>query len=385
VRNIGGQSLGRATPRNVVRGVDLSRALVIGHFPPPVHGQAVATEALADVGAGLGHNVTRVDTSGPGLAKGPRYYLMRASKLARTVLIVVWHSRRGGTAHLGVDAGAGLASTLLLGRICALLRYEVYLHHHSFNYMAQPAERITEAFARLGPRVTHIVTCEEMKRQFSNAFGAELICKVISVGYAISSEPVAERTRRSEIVRIGMLGNLGRSKSLDLVLGTFDEVATDSSAIEVAVAGPVIDEEGRAWLDESIEKHPGRVKEIGPAYGAEKASFIASLDVFLFPTRHIDESFGLVVLEALRHGVPVVMIPNRCFGAHELGEAGLVIENHDQFSTLAAEQIQTWIKHPDQYLRAQEVAEQIATAHLFAADSAIAALWGSPNVESDAK
>lgn len=43
---------------------------------------------------------------------------------------------------------------------------------------------------------------------------------------------------------------------------------------------------------------------VGPVYGAEKTALFAKADVFVLPTH--SENFGLVIAEALAHGVPVI-------------------------------------------------------------------------------
>jgi glycosyltransferase involved in cell wall biosynthesis len=82
------------------------------------------------------------------------------------------------------------------------------------------------------------------------------------------------------------------------------------------VAGSFIDSEGRrAW--EEARTHPvlqeaqdranePLLKHHGFVSGEAKAHLFQQADVFCFPTRYHAESFGLVVLEAMAWGVPVV-------------------------------------------------------------------------------
>lgn len=68
-----------------------------------------------------------------------------------------------------------------------------------------------------------------------------------------------------------------------------------------------------AWSDITPELFKAKVAENGlanfisahgPKYGDEKQSFLAEADVFVFPT--LNETFGLVTLEAMQCGLPVV-------------------------------------------------------------------------------
>jgi glycosyltransferase involved in cell wall biosynthesis len=47
----------------------------------------------------------------------------------------------------------------------------------------------------------------------------------------------------------------------------------------------------------------------GPKYGADKYSYFQSADIFLFPTFYHYETFGIVNLEAMQHGLAIVSTP----------------------------------------------------------------------------
>ena len=66
----------------------------------------------------------------------------------------------------------------------------------------------------------------------------------------------------------------------------------------VVGGGPALDSLRAAWPD---------VNFVGPKYGTELATLLASADVFVFPSR--TDTFGIVLLEAMACGLPVAAYP----------------------------------------------------------------------------
>jgi glycosyltransferase involved in cell wall biosynthesis len=77
---------------------------------------------------------------------------------------------------------------------------------------------------------------------------------------------------------------------------------------------------GKVELPGSVLEHlPGNVRVHGPVPKQEMDSLYSDSDVLLFPT--LCDGFGMVVTEALAHGVPVVTTPRA--GANMLIEDGI--------------------------------------------------------------
>jgi phosphatidylinositol alpha-mannosyltransferase len=94
--------------------------------------------------------------------------------------------------------------------------------------------------------------------------------------------------------RITFLGRLDEPrKGLDVLLAALPEIRSALGEIEVVVAG-----------QGSIAPPPG-VRLLGPISEAAKVELLTSSDVFVAPHR-ARESFGIVLLEAMAAGAPVV-------------------------------------------------------------------------------
>ena len=77
---------------------------------------------------------------------------------------------------------------------------------------------------------------------------------------------------------------------------------------EIVIAGP--DEVGQVkkMQELTVELNLDRVIWMGPIYGREKHQLYKDSDIFVLPTH--SENFGLVVAEALGHGIPVLTTRN---------------------------------------------------------------------------
>ena len=87
----------------------------------------------------------------------------------------------------------------------------------------------------------------------------------------------------------------------------------------VVIAGP--DQDGyRSVVEDAV--HARGLQDVfafaGPVYGEQKAKLLAQADLFVLPT--YSENFGIVIVEALAHGVPVITTTGAPWA--ELPEAG---------------------------------------------------------------
>jgi glycosyltransferase involved in cell wall biosynthesis len=107
-------------------------------------------------------------------------------------------------------------------------------------------------------------------------------------------------------IAIGTIAQVSHRKGIDILLDTARRLLEERDDLVFLVAGPVAageEEYGRRMMA-AAEESPlaGRVRFLGSR--ADTADFLASLDLFVLPTRA--EPLGIVVLEAMAAGVPVL-------------------------------------------------------------------------------
>ena len=119
------------------------------------------------------------------------------------------------------------------------------------------------------------------------------------------------------------LGRLARQKAPDLLVRAFGLIANEFPELQLVVAGP--DDGEREKTTAEIARLAPTVRErvllVGPLFGDEKLSALAGATLTCVPSRA--ESFGIVLIEALGRGCPVVYSDRCYFPAIAAAGAGL--------------------------------------------------------------
>jgi len=206
-----------------------------------------------------------------------------------------------------------------------------------------------------GQSGAHVVHCELMRQDFLTRYDSR--AKFLLVPPTIVSEQleVLEPQPHSEFT-VGFLSNVTLAKGIDDALATFQRLANGGRAVRFIVAGPIMGPQEQALIDAALARWPGQIEYRGPAYGREKAQFFADIDVLILPTRN--ESWGIVLTEALAAGRPIIARSRGCVPWIVQGGCGLLVDPDDDFVTAAARQIEAWIDAPEFYQSAQAAARQ---------------------------
>ena len=287
---------------------------MVAPLPPPTHGAAVVSEAVVSL---LGDSAEVVNTAGSG--KGLYYLLSRLGLHVRAVVRLASLRVSGQRPNLYVAGagGAGLwyqAALLLAARLCGTA---TFFHHHSYAYLYAPARAMRVLVAVGGTRTTHVALCPDMRSRLQKLYPAARNVVVCSNETLVASrQPDTSRGRRDmhdPVVHLAHLSNLSVEKGLRLVLTMTTKLVRAGLPVRLHLAGPCADSASQRLLDEA-ERDLGDVALTyhGPLRREEVAAFFALADVFLFPSTYKNEAEPLVVLEALRAGVPVISFPVGC-------------------------------------------------------------------------
>ncbi len=163
---------------------------------------------------------------------------------------------------------------------------------------------------------------------FERALLDRAACVVVtSKAYLEASEPLAAHREKCRVVPLGLdparLPDLDAATGADLWRGTglrvlavgrltyykgFETLVRAAAAlpdVELVIAG---DGEERAKLERALDEEgrPASIRLAGAVDDATLARLMASCDLFALPSRERTEAFGIVLLEAMRYGKPLL-------------------------------------------------------------------------------
>jgi glycosyltransferase involved in cell wall biosynthesis len=289
-------------------------ALVVGQTPPPFHGQAVMIEHLVR-------------------ARFRRVRLLHVRMAFSREIADIGRPRPGKVAHLG-DVLARISAVRLRHRVDVLYfppsgnSRAAMLRDVAVLLFARPLFPLTvfhlhaAGLADLYPRLT-----SAEKALFRRAYGRPDCTIRISSGAPPDGELL--RTRREVVVPYGIedaapghprgrppgalprllfVGMLRESKGVRVLIEACAQLHRAGRAFEVELVG---DWGSNAFRSEIVallraEGLEERFRFRGVLTGAEKHQAYADADIFCFPTFFEAETFGVVALEAMSFGLPVV-------------------------------------------------------------------------------
>jgi glycosyltransferase involved in cell wall biosynthesis len=232
-----------------------------------------------------------------------------------------------------VNRNAFLKDALLL-QLARCLRVPTVLYAHGNN--------LPDFYTRSSPRVKKIIDRTFRKAAAAIVLGERLRFnfeawlspeKIFVVPTGIEPlDAVPERAQRSSVATVLYLGNLVREKGVFVLLEAARIVAAKRSDIRFIFGGAwFLAEDERAAKEFVARNGLEKVVEFaGPVSGAAKWRLVFNSDILAFPTFYYYETMGLVLLEAMQAGLPVVATRRASIPEIvEDGVNGLLVEEQD--------------------------------------------------------
>ncbi|RWR44280.1 glycosyltransferase family 1 protein [Sinirhodobacter ferrireducens] len=294
------------------------RLWFIGQLPPPVNGQNVFNGHMAERFA----SYTDLHVLPLGADVG--------AKLWRAVvnpLRLLLRLRRDDLVYGSLPGQLGAWLFLPTVLVLRLRRHVFYLHHHSFRAVAIGPLRAIALIERLGGAwLRHIMLCERMRDGFAALYakGRSDHIRVMPNAALYSAVERGEIAPRAGEVRFGHMSVMTEEKGVPYLLDLWAALLAQGCEGRLILAGPIPDPGLRARVEAAVAAHAGRIEWRGPLSGAPKQQFFDEIDLFVLPTKLIDEADPLVLLEAYARGVAVLAPDRGCIRGRLISEDWLM-------------------------------------------------------------
>lgn len=276
----------------------------VGPFPPPVHGQAIATAAIAALLEQRGIVLRRLDTGEAGAKGGWRGRAQRIAGMLRAGTYCLLPGPL--TAYLSVSANVGMIFTALLAGLARLSGKRPVLHHHTYAHVVTRSRNMTLLARLAGPTAVHVTICPAMSRELATTYPEVKATSAFSNVDAVDPALLDIGRERATPATLGFMSNLTLEKGVERAIAAFRLARAHGLAETLILAGPCKDDGAQAAIVAAQAEFRERFRYLGPVAGPSKSAFFADIDVFLFPSLYRNETQGIVNLEALAAGVPVI-------------------------------------------------------------------------------
>ncbi len=321
---------------------DMLRILVVGQIPPPYHGQALMIEKLlAGKYSGIQLYHVRMRFS-ERISEVGRFRLVKVVRMISLVLRIALMRLRAKTTVLyyppaGPDLVPMYRDLFVLIATRWLFKKTVF-HFHAggisalyadLNGWLKPLFRLAFFNADLGLRASLLAPRDpeglRVRHEVIIPFGIEDNAVRLGVAH--------RRILEAPPATILFVGVLRESKGILVLLEAARQLLSAGLEFRIDLVGEF---ESSTFQTSVLETIRGaglsdRVRQLGMLEGDAKWTCYAHSDIFCFPTFY--ETFGVVLLEAMQFGLPIVS--TRWSGADlvEDGINGFLVPIHDAGAT----------------------------------------------------
>ena len=318
--------------------------IFIGPLPPPMNGAAMTSQGFVDALKAYGP-ITTYDVSPDKKNRGGLANIIKPLRVGRALvgmLLSIW--RRNKAVYFALDGGYGLIYSVAIAAVARFCRYRLFMHHHSFAYINFPSGLMGTLAHVAGPTATHIMLCPVMADRIRAVYPQMKRLQVVSSAAFVPQFDLTDKPKTPEL-RVGLISNLEAEKGLDTVLDLLREALRVGLKMQLVLAGRAHNHEAKLMIDAAKVEFGDYLEHLGSISDEAKHTYFQNLDVFVFPTRYINEAQPRVILEALSYGVPVITRARSCIPG-DVGEAGICIDEEMDFVGTAIPVLQRWSNDP---------------------------------------
>lgn len=332
--------------------VSKKRILFILHIPPPVHGSSIVGKQIKDslrinesfkteyVNLGTSTNVK--DIGGWNLKKTLIYLNILTAILKKVIF------NKYDLIYIAPTVSkSGFYKDFIAVFLIKFFHKKVVFHLHNKGVSKRKKNKVNNFLYKSFFKNIDVILLSKLLYHDISEFVPENKIHVCPNGIEIipNLESLLMNKLKNKIPNILFLSNLIESKGVYILLEAckiLKENRIDFNCLFVGGEGDITKKEFEVKVEEF--NISDSVFYLGKRYGNEKHDVFLNADIFAFPTFYNNETFGLVNLEAMMYGLPLITTDEG--GIPEVVEnnkTGFIIEKEN--SKLLVEKIEILIKN----------------------------------------
>jgi len=291
------------------------------YYYPYISGVSECERMLAEAFCAAGHDVT-VSTSNH--AKLPAFEVINGVKVERAPIICkiskgtvspayIWRTIKKAKEADVVNLHLPMLESSIISRF--IKKEKLVVTYHSDislekGFLNNFIVKTVFGSNRVCLRRARKIAIASIDYARHSEFLKEFIDKIVETGSPIKEyQPVAVQ-KDPAVKKIGFCGRIVMEKGIDVLIKAFEILSKRMSNIKLIIAGDYTNVAGGSiypQLKDYIEKNQIKnVEFIGRIPEDELPAFYSGLDLFVLPSTNPLEAFGMVQLEAMLCGTPVV-------------------------------------------------------------------------------
>lgn len=295
--------------------------VVLNYYYPYVSGLSEYARLLCEEMCHIGNNVTvltskhdsclpdQENVNGVDVIRAPVWF--KISKGTISAQFITWAMKYAKSAdivqlHLPMLESGLIASLIPADKIVCTYHCDINLPDGLLNRIILKAMDASHNQALLRARAIVVNTIEYAE---TSRIAYKYVNKMNEISPPIKYLPPVKRKKHNGF-KIGFCGRIVQEKGIDILIKAFELLQKERTNIELIIGGDYKAVAGGSvyeTLAKYIRHHNiMNVNFIGKIPEEEMAEFYASLDVFVLPSINSLESFGMVQVEAMLCGTPVI-------------------------------------------------------------------------------
>lgn len=333
-----------------------NRILFLLHLPPPVHGSSMVGQYIYRsniINNAFGTHFVNLGTSKSvdEIGKHPIIkigrYLNILSEFIRALI-----KYEPQLVYISITSkGIGFYKDFPIAILAKLFGKKLVLHYHNKGVRSNQHRFIDNIMYRLLFKNTNVILLSKLLYSDVSKYVPEENTFFCPNGIPAIKLEEKIRPKHNNPTRLLFLSNLIESKGVYVLLGALKILNDKGVPFHCNFVGG----EGDITIKQLNQKIndfnlQNKVTYLGKKYDEEKYNIYQYSDIFIFPTFYANETFGLVNIEAMMFGLPVIStneggIPDIVVDV----ETGFIVDK--QNSEKLAEKIKILIDHPEMRFR----------------------------------